>query len=86
MLVICKSNQLTKSGVPHYFLSITKDKHYEVSQITEDPKSVVVYGSDISRNNFYQIKDNSGLVAYYPSELFITLSEIRDKKITQLLS
>ena len=86
MLVICKSNQLTKSGVPHYFLSITKDKHYEVYEITDDPRSVVVYGSDISTGKFYEIKDNSGLVAYYPSELFTPLSEIREKKITQILS
>jgi hypothetical protein len=86
MLVICKSNQLTKSGVPHYFLSITKDKHYEVYEITDDPRSVVVYGSDISTGKFYQIKDNSGLVAYYPSELFIPLSEIREKKINKILT
>jgi hypothetical protein len=87
MLVKCKNIYLVRQDGPYYFLSITKEQNYEVLDVAHLSKirSVVVYGSDISYGEFYQIKDNSGHVAYYPSELFITISETRDIKINSIL-
>lgn len=83
MKVTCKTNNLIYDKQPHYFISLTIGKSYQVLDISENPK-FRVYGSDL-KTLFYQIEDNSGLTGYYPSQLFKSPSEARDEKINELL-
>jgi hypothetical protein len=83
MQVICKKNNLIYDNQPHYFMSITIAKSYELLNISNDPK-FRVYGGDL-KTLFYQIVDNTGLTGYYPSQLFYTLDEMRDIKLNQIL-
>lgn len=83
MQVICKINRLKYDDQPHYFISITIGKSYELLNISHNPK-FRVYGGDL-KTLFYEIVDNTGLTGYYPSQLFYTLDEMRDMKLNQIL-
>ena len=83
MEVICKTNNLIYNKQPHYFISLTIGKSYQVLDISENPK-FRVYGGDL-KTKFYQIKDNSGVSGYYPHQLFKSPEEIREEKLNQIL-
>ena len=62
MKVTCKTNNLIYDKQPHYFISLTIGKSYQVLDISENPK-FRVYGGDL-KTLFYQIEDRRIYIIY----------------------